>query len=47
MLASLRGMAKSVFQAHGATAAGEPAFRKKLSRGHLMECGIFPTAGGL
>jgi len=37
MLASLRGMAKSVFQAHGATAAGEPVFRKKLSRGQFLK----------
>ena len=30
-------LAKSVFQAHGATAAGEPVFRKKLSRGQFLK----------
>ena len=29
-------LAKSVFQAHGATATGEPVFRKKLSRGQFL-----------
>ena len=29
-------MVKSVFQAHGATATGEPVFRKKLSRGQVL-----------
>jgi len=30
-------LAKSVFQAHGATAVGEPVFRKKLSRGQFLK----------
>ena len=30
-------LAKSVFQAHGATASGEPIFRKKLSRGQFLK----------
>jgi len=30
-------LAKSVFQAHGATATGEPVFRKKLSRGQFLK----------
>ena len=30
-------LAKSVFQAHGATATGEPVFRKKLSRGQYLK----------
>ncbi|AML50615.1 transposase [Falsihalocynthiibacter arcticus] len=30
-------LAKSVFQAHGATAAGEPVLRKKLSRGQFLK----------
>jgi len=30
-------LAKSVFQAHGATAIGEPIFRKKLSRGQFLK----------
>ncbi len=30
-------LAKSVFQAHGATAKGEPVFRKKLSRGQFLK----------
>ena len=29
-------LAETVFQAHGASAAGEPVFRKKLSRGQLL-----------
>ena len=30
-------LAKSVFQAHGATATGEPVFRKNLSRGQFLK----------
>ena len=29
-------LAKSVFQLHGASAAGKPVFRKKLSRGQVL-----------
>lgn len=30
-------LAKSVFQAHAATAVGEPVFRKKHSRGQFLK----------